>query len=132
MAKDRREDESKSAAAGQVPPPEPEPKAVPLVKPGKDEAGVPGAPQADPAGAVPRFVHENERAPKPGFSRFKVGCSNYLPQPTRYVLAGEGDAQAAKDYYLEATRLRHLIERLRAAGGPEPEPAYLTVKELPD
>lgn len=85
----------------------------------------PPRPQKAADAPTPRFVHQNERAPK-GLKRFKMRCTNMGSQPMRYVLAR--DEQAAKEYYVEATGLGGVLDAMNTSHGV----AKFMLRELPD
>lgn len=89
--------------------------------------------KADPGGPVPRVIKETERAPA-GFTRFKIECRNYLPQPRRYVLANKDDEAGARAFYLETGGLKKRLESM-AANGIEKDKIVqpeMVVTKLPD
>lgn len=81
--------------------PESAPAVAPLVFPkgpeGKAEEGLPKAPRAQPGLAVPRTLHQNERAAE-GLKRFKILATNNSPARPRYVLAK--DKNSACEHYI--------------------------------
>jgi hypothetical protein len=102
-----------------------------------DEAPPPPFGTGKPAaadGVLPRVVGELERA-VPGTVRFKVGCRNYSPRKTRYVLAKPDDEAGARACYLKAEGLDKELERARKAAGAnaaDVEDAELVVTRLAD
>lgn len=88
---------------------------------------------AKPAGEgdVPRVVKELARVEAgSGLTRFKISCSNYTPQPRKYILAR--DEASARECYLKVTKLGETMEKLRKNGHKDLEPADLVVTVLPD
>lgn len=86
-------------------------------------------------GVLPRVVDQLERAVA-GTTRYKIGCRNYAPQKTRYILAAEGDEEGAVECYLKANGLDKLLAGLKKKAGKvradEVEPPELVVTELED
>ena len=106
---------------------EPAPKAVPLVRQKKDPDGPdPGPPLPPKAKAVPvpRTIHQNERAPS-GLIRYKIRCTNYGGQPTRYILASSEDQ--AREHYLHSIGLATLMTLIA-----DPPTPLLFVRALSD
>lgn len=123
-------------------------KPVPTEEPASPPPGVPaeggapaaeskappkfGTPKVAECGGVPRLVRELERAPA-GQTRFKVGCRNYGPRKTRYMIAADEDQ--ARAFYLEVEKLGELLARLRKNAGAkadEVEQPELVVTQLAD
>lgn len=82
-------------------------------------------------GEVPRVVDPLERyGTVKGVTRFKIRCSNYHPQKTRYILARNDEE--ARAHYLEVNGLAKELERLKKNGVEKPEQPDLVVTALPD
>lgn len=112
---------------------EPEPRPVPLKmrRAGGDEDPGPPQPVRAAAEPAPRFVHQNERAPKgAGLVRFVTRCTNYPDMPVRYVLAAS--EQQAREHYFRATGLAAALGRLQADGAPQVEAPRFLCRRLPD
>jgi hypothetical protein len=96
--------------------------------------GVRVAPTAD-AGPLPRVVKDFERAPA-GTQRFKLRAMPMAGQvyPTAYVLAPDGDEDAARRHYLAVQGIDKLVERQEKAGvAPDKiERPVVDVRALPD
>lgn len=84
---------------------------------------------ADAGGPLPRVIDPLERA-VPGTLRFKVGCRNYRPQPTVYVLAK--DEASARACYLAHTKLDEQTRALKDAGAEKVDAPLLSVTPLAD
>lgn len=118
---------------------EPEPPVAMLVReiePGSDRPGArlayqdkpPVPPVAKPS-PVPRFVHQNERAPE-GLRRYKIRATDMGEgQPVRYVLAHNEDE--AREHYLRGTGLAAVAAKIQTLTG-EPFTPDLSVRPLAD
>lgn len=110
-----------------------EPKPVPLVRvkepDGKGFVDQPPVPPRAASNPLPRFIHQNERAPE-GTRRFKIRCTNYGEQPTRYLLASS--ELEAREHYLRATGLQSVLDKLRSLGVERIENPNLAVTALKD
>jgi hypothetical protein len=105
----------------------PEPAGVKLNPVPEGEDRPPSAPTAE-AGVVPRYIHQNYRAPA-GLRRYKIRCLNYGGMGFRYVLAR--NQQEAEDCYIEQTGLKAKVSSAKASRIDVAEP-WLNTRELPD
>lgn len=101
---------------------------------GDDSSGPPRPPLADPSLPLPRVCDQGERA-YPGSTRYKVRADiPGEPRAPLYILAPEGDVQAAKDCYAKA----HALDKRRRVVDEEgkvkevQQPYDLVIVALPD
>jgi hypothetical protein len=129
----RRANDPESAGPGlgraqDLDPPRPAPKGGPAIP------GLQQGPVADPA-PVPRVVKDFERAPA-GTQRFKCRALPFAGQvpPTLYVLAPDGDEDAARAFYLEQAGIGEQVKAQEKAGVPADkiERPVVHLKALPD
>lgn len=103
--------------------------AHPSAIPPEGGAPNPVEPIVPPAFATPRLATPAalrrcdplDRAPS-GYVRHKVGCRNYSPSETLYILAERGTETARIEaFYLETTGLAASLAKLKARAGVKAE-----------